>query len=440
MSVDTKAPSTAPDVHGLAEQVDPERLAGLIEAFAALSEKGPGVTRPGYTLLERQAHEIFAGHMRSLGMRVWTDPAGNTYAERAGGSGDEMGAIGTGSHLDTVPGAGCFDGIAGVAAAMEVARILAERDVAHTRPIRFVAFATEEGARFGQACIGSRIVAGLTGVRDLDMLRDRSGITLGQAMEQAGLDPARVEDAHWDPAEWSAFIELHIEQGNVLESLGMPVGVVDTISGSTRLQLTLTGRASHTGGTPMWRRADALAAAAECILLAERLANDPRHHGTRATVGRLTVTPGSITTIPGEVTMAVDIRDIDSDRQRETAAEFVTRSRELCERRGIGLRAEELADASPVVLPVWIADAIGAACTGLGVGHTVLTSGASHDSQAINTIVPTGMIFVPSRDGLSHTPDEWTDPADLATGTRVLLAALLGLDRTLATPRPGSDA
>ncbi|MFC5746269.1 Zn-dependent hydrolase [Actinomadura rugatobispora] len=427
------------DVQDLAAHVDPQRVAGLVEDFAALSEDdGPGVTRPGYSPLERRAHEVFSAHMTGLGLRVWSDAAGNTYAERPGRGEPGLGALGTGSHLDSVPGAGRFDGIAGVVAAMETARILVERDAAHARPLRFVAFATEEGARFGQACVGSRIAAGLTGARDLHALRDAAGTTLARAMEEVGLDPARVEDARWDPARWSAFVELHIEQGTVLEGLGVPIGVVDTISGSTRLRLTFTGRASHTGGTPMHRRADALAAAAECVLLAERLANDPRHRGTRATVGSLDVSPGSITTIPGEVTMAVDIRDIDSDRQRETAAEFLARSRELCDRRGIGLRARELADASPVVLPVWIADAIGAACAALGVGRTGLASGASHDSQMINHIVPTGMIFVPSRDGLSHTPEEWTEPSELATGTRVLLASLLGLDRLLAPLPQGS--
>ncbi|GAA3928964.1 Zn-dependent hydrolase [Actinomadura viridis] len=436
------ATASAREAREPAGRVDAGRLAGLIEEFAALSEGGPGVTRPGYTELERRAHETFADHMRGLGLRVWSDAAGNTYAERPGHGDPALGALGTGSHLDSVPGAGRFDGIAGVVAGMEAARVLVETEAAHARPVRFVAFATEEGARFGQACVGSRIAAGLTGAGDLGLLRDGTGTTLAQAMEGVGLDPARVEEARWDPAEWSAFVELHIEQGNVLESLGTPIGVVDAISGSSRLRLTLTGRASHTGGTPMHHRADALAAAAECVLLAERLANDPRHRGTRATVGRLDVAPGSITTIPGEVTMSVDIRDVDSDRQRETAAEFVARSRELCDRRGIGLRAEELADASPVVLPVWIADAIGGACAALGVGHHVLPSGASHDSQMINHIVPSGMIFVPSRDGLSHTPEEWTDPSDLATGTRVLLATLLELDGLLAPPttRPGSGA
>ncbi|KRV49262.1 allantoate deiminase [Wenjunlia vitaminophila] len=437
---DERRPTAAPTVpaqrvRDLADQVDARRLAGLIEEFASLSEgDGAGVTRLGYTPMERRAHERFAAHMRDLGLTTWTDAAGNTHALRPGRLSERRGALGTGSHLDSVPEAGRFDGIAGVVAAMEVARVLADNDAAHDHPLRFVAFAAEEGARFGQACTGSRIAAGLTRATDLDGFRDAAGTTLADAMRQVGLAPEGVDAARWDPAEWNAFVELHIEQGNVLESLGLPVGIVDEISGSSRLRLSLTGRASHTGGTPMRDRADALTAAAECVLLAEELATDSRHHGTRITVGKLEVRPGSITTIPGQVEMAVDIRDVDSDRQRHTAAEFVARSREVCERRGIALRAQDLADASPVILPVWLADTVAEACTALDVRYHVMTSGASHDSQMINHVVPTGMIFVPSKDGLSHTPAEQTAPEELAAGTRVLLATLLRLDGLLAEP------
>lgn len=430
-------PAGVPDaVHELAARVDPQALARLIEEFAAITEAGDGVTRLCYTRLERLAHDRFADHMRQLGLHVWTDEAGNTYAERPGQAAAPLGALGTGSHLDSVLEAGRFDGIAGVVAAMETARIMVENDADHARPIRFVAFAAEEGARFGQACTGSRIAAGLTDSASLSGFRDAHGTTLSEAMKEVGLAPEQVDDARWNPQDWAAFVELHIEQGNVLESIDCPIGVVDAISGSTRLRLILTGRASHTGGTPMNRRADALAAAAECVLLAERLAKDPRHHGTRITVGRLDIAPGSITTIPGTAEMSVDIRDIDNDRQRDTAREFVASARNLCRNRGIRMEVDELADASPVILPAWVARTVADTCFALGIKHHTMPSGASHDSQMINHIVPTGMVFVPSRDGLSHTPAEWTDPAELAVGTQVLLASLLRLDSLLAPAEP----
>jgi allantoate deiminase len=175
-------------------------------------------------------------------------------------------------------------------------------------------------------------------------------------------------------------------------------------------------------------RADALTAAAEAVLIAEQLALDPRHRGTRATVGRLTVEPGSITTIPGTVVFSLDVRDVDADRQRRAAAEIVGRMRAICLRRGTTLSARLLADTSPVVLPDWVRNEVTAAAHELGLRYRVLTSGASHDAQMINRVTPAAMIFVPSARGLSHVPDEWTDPVRLATGTDLLAASLLRLD------------
>ncbi|MFG3697223.1 Zn-dependent hydrolase [Bacillus mobilis] len=411
---------------------DASRLADLLAKFADISESTDGVTRLAYTPLERAAHRMFTDQLSALGLRTWTDAAGNSYAERPGDAGPAP-AVGTGSHLDSVPRAGRFDGIAGVVAAMEVARLLVEADVRHTHPIRFVAFAGEEGARFGQACTGSRIAAGLLSSSDLADRRDVHGVSLAEAMRAVGLDPSRVEEARWRADDWAAFVELHIEQGGVLEAQGVPIGIVDLISGSTRFRLDLHGRASHTGGTPMHQRADAMTAAAEITLLAESIATDPRHRGTRATVGRLELEPGSITTIPGEARLYVDIRDVDSDRQRSTATELIHGARAICERRGVGLDIELLGDASPVVLPIWLRRRIAETCTATGTAYRVLPSGASHDSQMINKVVPAGMIFVPSRAGLSHVPEEWTSSADLAAGTDLLARSLLALDRELTT-------
>ncbi|MCX4472505.1 Zn-dependent hydrolase [Micromonospora sp. NBC_01655] len=409
--------------------VDTGRLTHLLTEFAGYSETTHGVTRLAYTPLERGAHRMFTDELSALGLHTWTDAAGNSYAEIAGGG--PARAIGTGSHLDTVPNAGRFDGIAGVVAAMEVARILVESDARHTHPIRFVAFAGEEGARFGQACTGSRIAAGLLDSPDLADLRDTRGVSVADAMRSVGLDPDRVSEARWSTDDWAAFVELHIEQGNVLEAQAIPVGIVELISGSTRLRLDLHGRASHTGGTPMHQRADAMTAAAEITLLAEEIATDARHHGTRATVGRLELEPGSITTIPGTARLYVDIRDVDSDRQRLTAVELINGARSICERRGLTLDIETLGDTSPVVLPVWLRRKIADVCTTTGTRYRVLPSGASHDSQMINKVVPAGMIFVPSRNGLSHVPDEWTSVEDLAVGTDLLARSLLALDREL---------
>jgi allantoate deiminase/N-carbamoyl-L-amino-acid hydrolase len=417
--------------------VDVERIQRHIDAFAALTEtdvEGDGVTRLAYTPLERRAHALFRDHMAGLGLQVRTDAAGNTMAESDGTSAasahgtTSVAALGTGSHLDSVPSGGRFDGIAGVVASMEIAEIVSTTGLRHRRPWRFVAFAAEEGARFGQACNGSRMVAGLTSAIDAEQLFDASGISMGDAMRSVGLHPERIGADRWAPEDWSAFIELHIEQGVVLEDRQVNVGVVDAISGSTRLAIRVDGRASHTGGTPMHLRRDALVTASRCVLACDELARDPAHHGTRVTVGRLTVHPGSITTIPGRVDFTVDVRDIDSDRQRRTAEALIARFRSIADTARTEVSFELMGDTSPVVLPHWLVAEIGVAAADLGEMHQVLPSGASHDSQQIAHLLATGMIFVPSRDGLSHVPEEHTTAEQLAGGTRTLLRALRRLD------------
>jgi len=415
---------------GRAEKLaQPGRISQMLRAIAEIGADGDAISRLAFTKPERQAHRLVAGWLDELGLQVREDAIGNTIAERPGRH--DLPAIGIGSHLDSVPHGGRFDGIVGVVGAVELIRVLSERGVQTDHPLRVVCFAGEEGARFGEPCIGSKAVAGLLERRDMRAMRDAQGVSLAEALEDVGLDPAKVASSRWEPAEWAAFLELHVEQGRVLEEANRPIGLVDVVSGSTRLRLVTRGRADHSGGTPMSLRADALAAAAEIILAAEALANDERHRGTRATVGYLSVSPNSITTIPGRVTFTVDVRDVDSDRQRETADDVVSRARQICARRRLGLDVEVIADTSPAVLPIWLREFTASAARDVGAEYLVLTSGASHDAQVINRRVPAAMIFVPSREGLSHVPGEWTSNADIATGVDVMTESVLRLDRFL---------
>lgn len=400
----------------------------LLNRFARLSETGhgPGVTRLAYTPLEREAHAVFTEFMTDLGLAVWTDQAGNTIAELAGRRPGP--AIGTGSHLDSVPNAGAYDGIAGVIAAMIAARQVAEQE-AFDHPLRFVAFAAEEGARFGQACTGSRLAAGLTESADLDQLHDAAGTSMADAFREVGLDPERADEARWSADDWAGFVELHIEQGSVLTDAHTQIGVVDTISGSTRLHVELRGRAAHTGGTPMHLRADALAAAAELITAGETLATDPRHRGTRITVGTIDVEPGSMTTIPGLCRLDVDIRDTDDRRQRETALELIARAERLAGERGVDVNVQVIADASPAILPLSVQRQLTSAAQEAGYSYRVMPSGASHDTQMISHVCPAGMLFVPSQNhGISHAPEELTHTTDIVRGIDVLIAGLRRLD------------
>ena len=276
------------------------------------------VSRLAFTAEERRAHAVVGEWLTEIGLRVRKDAVGNTIAELAG-SDRASRWIGIGSHLDSVPNGGRFDGVVGIVGAVELARLLVERGTGLRHGLRVVAFAGEEGARFGEPCIGSKAAVGLLQTRDLDRIHDRHGVTLRQAFGEVGLDPGAIASARWRRDEWSTFFELHVEQGATLYREGIAVGIVDMVSGSTRLMLELHGRADHSGATPMHERADALAAAAEAMVAMEAIVRDPRHHGTRVTVGLLEVEPNSITTIPGHVRFSVDIRDVDHERQRETA-------------------------------------------------------------------------------------------------------------------------
>lgn len=422
----TSAPRTPAATAGT-DRPTAEVVRELVDRFSTISEGGEGVTRLAYTELERQAHVVFAQWMSARGLSVRTDAAGNTIAELPGVGGLHP-ALGTGSHLDSVPHGGRFDGIAGVVAAMITADHVVASGTPFRHDLRFVAFAAEEGARFGQACTGSKIVAGQVSTQTAWSLRDRAGTSLAEAMDSVGLDVTRLTEARWDPADWAAFIELHVEQGAVLEQHDTPIGVVELVSGSTRLAVTLIGQATHSGSTPMALRRDALVAGAELVLIAESLATDSRHHGTRITVGRFEVFPDSTTTIPGEVRLTVDVRDVDGDRQRQTVAELVRHVRTACERRGIEVAVDVLADISPVILPRMMREVIVDAAREEQLDFRLMASGASHDAQVVNGITPTGMIFVPSRAGISHEPGEWTEPDDIARGAAVLLGALRRLD------------
>lgn len=426
------SPVTAPSELA-AEQTAPDagRIASMLEQIAStgVAPRRPGITRLAYSEPERAAHRLFAGWLEDLGLSVHTDAAGNTIAELPGTDPD-VPAIGIGSHLDSVPDGGRYDGIVGVVGAVEVARCLTQRAARTAHPLRFVAFAAEEGARFGEPCIGSKIVA--RRLRSTTLARrDRDGVSLAEAMSQVGVDPQRLGEAAWDPKGWAAFLELHIEQARVLESVGRHIGLVDSVSGSTRIRITVLGQADHSGGTPMHMRTDALAAAAEIIVAAERLANEPQNRGARITVGQIQVSPNSITTISGQADVTVDIRDLDWDRQRAIAERVVQLANEVGERRDARIEVDLLAHTTPVVLPMWIRTVAAETCAALDIPYRVLPSGAGHDAQVINAIVPAGIVFVPSRDGLSHVPEEWTNPADIALGVTVLCGMVDRLDALL---------
>jgi allantoate deiminase len=439
-----REPSVAPGSSGDAEQQRPTpnlgRLAADLQQLAALgATPDGGVTRLAYTPLERQAHDLVAQRMREAGLDVHVDPFGNTIGVRPGRRSDAP-AIAAGSHLDSVPNGGQFDGTVGVLSALEVMRLLREQDIETAHPLWLVVFAAEEGARFGAPCLGSKAVAGLLTPADAARLRDAQGISLAEAMRSVGCRPELLGQPHWSTRDVAAFLEVHIEQARVLETEERPIGLVDGVAGNTRLRVTITGRTDHSGSTPMHLRRDALVAAAEIILGVEALACDPRRRSTVATVGRIEAEPNTLTTVPGRVVLGVDVRDVDSDRQRAVAWEVAQLAQRVGERRGMTVNIELITDSSPAVLPMWLRQHIAAVCRDLGIDFRVLNSGAGHDAAIVARVAPAAMIFIPSRDGASHSPLESSSLADIGRGVEVLYHTILRLDQVLTELEQASQS
>jgi hydantoinase/carbamoylase family amidase len=404
---------------------DSHRIDTFLGELAEIGrEPKGGWSRMAFSPPEREAHELFRRWLEGYGFDVRTDTVGNSVATLPG-SEDGRPALVTGSHLDTVYQGGNYDGAVGVAAAIETARLLAE-DGGLRSPLRIVAFVGEEGARFGTPCIGSRLMTGAFGTEDLRSMVDRDGVTAFDAAGAVGLHPADAVAARWDFTEVACFVEVHIEQGRVLEARERPVGVVHSIGGSTRVELTFEGRADHSGATPMWLRRDSLVAASEFVLAVERRAR--MHATTVATVGRLDVEPNSLTTVPARAVLGLDVRDIDSERQRELAEALLDDAVRIAAGREITVKARRLSDQSPVALHGTVQSILAGAASRLELPFITMASGASHDAAHLAKHVPTGMVFVPCREGISHAPVEWADPRHIAQAVDVVVDAFRSLD------------
>jgi N-carbamoyl-L-amino-acid hydrolase len=403
-----------------------ERLRRELDQLAGLREPGaPGWTRRAFTPVLTRAMDWVADLMARAGLEVTVDPALNVIGTLKGEGGSDRVLV-TGSHLDTVYAGGRFDGPVGVLGALEAARRLVEEGATLHHDLLVVAFYGEEANEFGLSCVGSRAVAGTLSPEHL-LLADGRGRTLGDALTEAGGRPDALGDAVWSSRRVAVYLELHVEQGPVLETSGVPLGVVSSISGIHRLRLEFEGRADHAGTTPMEVRRDALAAAAEAVLAVERLG---RRGGGVATAGRLEVRPQALNVIPHWAQVWAEVRSPDPRWLEEAWQDLVRAARGLGRRRGVEVTVERVSAEPPVVVPEVVRRTIGEAIGSLGLPWMELPSGAGHDAVQMAHLGPSGMIFVPSRDGRSHCPEEWTDLDHIALGVRALLAALLRFDCT----------
>jgi hydantoinase/carbamoylase family amidase len=381
-----------------------------------------GITREVFTEEYAAANDHVAELMGTAGLDTRIDAFGNLFG-RLTGRDAVAPAVLTGSHIDTTLNAGRYDGVLGVLGAIEALRALRSAGWEPVRSLEVVCFAGEE-PRFGSGCLGSRALTGTLSRGELDTMRDRDGVSVATAMRSVGLDPDRIDDVRLDPSDVHSFVELHIEQGRVLEAASVPIGVVTHIAAPHDLLVTVHGEAAHAGSTPMAMRHDAFAGAVEAAALIERLAKGSASQGTVATVGVVHVRPGAINVIPGEAELHVDIRDYELAARTEVVDKFTAGLEEIGARRGLEIDVKTICDDRPVACDITVVDAARAACDDLGERYLNMISGAYHDAMVLGPYVPVGMIFVPSAAGISHSPLEYTSPEDIDRGVGVLAATL----------------
>lgn len=393
-------------------------IVARINELAALSEEPGHLTRIFLTPEHRAAADLILIWMRAAGMQAHLDAIGNVCG-RYEGERPGLPCLMLGSHYDTVREAGKWDGPLGVITAISCVADLNRRKLRLPFAIEVVGFADEEGVRFASTLLGSRAIAGTFDESVLGV-KDSSGIAMRQALSAFGLDPDHVGAAARVRGELLAYVELHIEQGPVLEKENLPVGVVSAIAGATRLAARMSGMAGHAGTVPMALRRDALAGAAECIVAIEELCRTD-HGGLVGTVGYIHAMPGATNVIPGEVSFTLDIRAPTDAHRKRAVADIVRRIEAIAKSRALGLQVDVTHENRTVPCAPWLKDQVAEAIAGEGFAVFELPSGAGHDGMAMIDIADVAMLFVRCRGGVSHHPDEHVELADADAGARVLL-------------------
>lgn len=381
-----------------------------------------GVTRFSYTSVEYAANQLVKKYMELAGLEVSFDAVGNLIGSKSGT--EDLPTILIGSHIDTVPNGGKFDGSLGVLTAIEVLHSFLEQNLTLKHPVKVIAFKDEEGSRFGFGLLGSRAVAGHLTEQDLDKI-DAKGISIREAMQEQGYSPDKLQNAKIEQVK--LYLELHIEQGKVLESHNVPVGNVTGIAGPLWIKIKLVGEAEHAGATPMGGRRDPLVAASLIISKIEEFAS--KYPEAVATVGSLSLTPGGVNVIPGTVEFTVDIRDTKEEIRDSLENEIKDYTVQICSNRNIEATIEELQKVPPVLCSDNIQTVIKESITELGFPAVSLPSGAGHDAMQFSGLFPVGMIFVRSKDGLSHNPKEYSSKEDIKAGAETMFKTLIKLDQ-----------
>ncbi|MFD1388251.1 Zn-dependent hydrolase [Oceanobacillus oncorhynchi subsp. oncorhynchi] len=400
-----------------------ERIEKHIKALSRYTATpNEGTTRLTYSEEDLQARTYIKGQMEAYGLEVREDGLGNIFGKLEGEKKDAPSVI-VGSHFDSVPHGGDYDGPAGVIAGLEIAALFQDNKVKPVYPLEIIAMIEEEGSRFGGGLMGSRGIAGYLSKDDIQEIKDKDGISVPEAMKKIGLDPSL--EVKRDLETIKAFLEMHIEQGPILEEEQISVGVVESIVGLTQLEVTIDGKAGHAGTTPMDRRSDSLVAAANIITRLPQIALE-EGEGTVATVGRHQVFPNGANVIPDKVVFSVDIRSSKEAHVKNVVQKVKDLVRSW-EANGIQTAVEQSLYMQPKELNKEIRSLLEASCAELNTSFINMHSGAGHDAMVLSDITDVGLIFVPSKDGLSHCPEEWTATHELAAGIEVLYETALKL-------------
>jgi N-carbamoyl-L-amino-acid hydrolase len=409
-------------IHAQDFSADPDRIEERIQALGRFGENAAGgVSRLAFSDADLAGREYIKGLMQQAGLQVRVDTAGNIIGRREGSESD-LAPIMFGSHIDSVPGGGNYDGDVGVIGAIEVAQLLHERGIVTKHPIEIVSFTDEEGGLTGSRGMIGKLGEGTLGVMS------HSGMTIREGIARVGGDPDRLELAVRKPGDIAAFIELHIEQGAILHEEGVNIGVVQGIVGIRWWDVSIEGFANHAGTTPMNRRWDAMVSAAELTLAINRVARELPGRQV-ATVGKIEALPGAPNVIPGEVIMSLEIRDLEADKMQQVFELIRVEAERIADEKSTPIRFAEIDVASPPApTDQQMRRIIASAAEDLGMSYKLMPSGAGHDAQDIASIAPAGMIFVPSVDGISHSPQEYTTVIDMANGVSVLLKTVLAID------------
>lgn len=403
--------------------IDSNRLTAELETLATFSEvEPPAVTRVVFSETDLRARKYVKSLCQEAGLSVREDAVGNTFA-RWPGTDDTSPAVATGSHIDAIPHAGRYDGTVGVLGGLEAIRALQRSGFRPHRSIELIIFTAEEPTRFGVGCLGSRLLSGCLDEAADDNLRDKQGRPLHELRTAAGFDGC-LSGVRMNQGHYAGFIELHIEQGPLLEREGLSIGLATSIAAPASLRIWLDGEGGHAGAMLMPDRHDAFLAAAEIALALEAAVKATGAIDTVGTTGVCDVFPGAINSVPSRVRLEVDVRDIDEARRDEVLADLARACDAVSQRRGVTVRTEMLNSDPPARCAPELLEALSGACAKHAISNRRMVSRAYHDSLFMARIAPIAMIFIPCRNGVSHRPDEYASPQAIAEGTLVLAEAL----------------